>query len=276
MTDLLTPVTGIDDLILGVEKPSRYMGGELNAVVKNPREARMRFGLCFPDMYEVGMSNVGFRTLYHALNERPDTACERFFMPWADLEAQLRSRGLPLFSLENRLPARAFDVLQALAERSDRVVSKAELLDLAWPGLVVEENNLTVQISALRRLLGHESIATVTGRGYRLTLARQDSPAQPDTGMAAPAGRLLRRLATVVQADVVGWARMVERDAPGATRVWKRTRTELIERDVPRYGGRLIELTAERVQIEFSSAVESVDWSLALQAMAKATILACH
>ena len=164
------------------------------------------------------------------------------------------------------LGARAFDVLQALAERSDRVVSKAELLDLAWPGLVVEENNLTVQISALRRLLGHESITTVTGRGYRLTLARQDMPAMADASLAAPAGRLLRRLATVVQADVVGWARMVERDAPGAARAWKRTRTELIERDVPRYGGRLIELTAERVQIEFGSAVESVDWSLALQA----------
>lgn len=164
------------------------------------------------------------------------------------------------------LGARAFDVLQALAQRSDRVVSKAELLDLAWPGLVVEENNLTVQISALRRLLGRGAISTVTGRGYRLTLARQDDPAMRDDGVAAPPGRLLRRLATVVQADVVDWARMVERDAPGAARAWKRTRTELIERDVPRYGGRLIELTAERVQIEFSSAVESVGWSLALQA----------
>ena len=110
-TELLTPVPGIDDLILGVERPARYMGGELNALVKDPHSVRVRFGLAFPDNYEVGMSNVGFRTLYHALNERADTACERFFMPWADMEALLRAKGLPLFSLENRLPARAFDVL---------------------------------------------------------------------------------------------------------------------------------------------------------------------
>lgn len=167
------------------------------------------------------------------------------------------------------LGARAFDVLLALAERCDRVVSKAELLDLAWPGLVVEENNLTVQISALRRLLGHEAIATVTGRGYRLALAATGKPQAALAAVQAPghqpAARLLRRLATVVQADVMDWARLVERDAAAAAGAWKRVRNELIERDVPRYGGRLIELTAERVQIEFGSAVESVDWSLALQ-----------
>lgn len=109
--DILTPIDGIDDLILKVEKPARYMGGEHNAVVKDPGASRVRFGLAFPDVYEVGMSNVGFRTLYHALNERPDTACERFFMPWSDLEQLMRSKDIPLFSLENRLPARAFDVL---------------------------------------------------------------------------------------------------------------------------------------------------------------------
>ncbi len=165
------------------------------------------------------------------------------------------------------LGARAFDVLQALAERSDRVVSKAELLDLAWPGLVVEENNLTVQISALRRLLGHEAIATVTGRGYRLTLARPDSPAAKDTGNLAPsAGRLQRRLAAVVQADVMGWARMVERDAPGAARAWRRVRLELVERSLQQYSGRATEVTAERVLVEFGSAVDAVDWAQHLQA----------
>lgn len=111
MTDLLTPLEGIDDLILKAEKPSRYMGGELNAVMKDVRQARVRWGLCFPDTYEVGMSNVGFRTLYHALNARPDTACERFFMPWSDLERLMRDAGLPLFSVDTRLAARAFDLL---------------------------------------------------------------------------------------------------------------------------------------------------------------------
>ncbi|MGH8795829.1 MAG: winged helix-turn-helix domain-containing protein, partial [Caldimonas sp.] len=78
---------------------------------------------------------------------------------------------------------RAFDVLQALAERHDRVVTKSELLDLAWPGLVVEENNLQVQISSLRKLLGRQAIATIPGRGYRFTAAletpRNAPPAAP-------------------------------------------------------------------------------------------------
>jgi hypothetical protein len=74
---IFAAVEGIDGLALKVEKPTRYIGSELNAVVKPPEGVRVRFGLAFPDTYEVGMGNVGFRTLYHALNERPDTACER-------------------------------------------------------------------------------------------------------------------------------------------------------------------------------------------------------
>src|SRR2546429_6872169 len=101
----------LDRLILAAQKPSRYAGGELNAVHKDLRTARVTWGLAFPDTYEVGMSNVGFRLLYHALNERPEVACERFFMPWADMESALRAEGLPLFSIESRAPLRAFDVL---------------------------------------------------------------------------------------------------------------------------------------------------------------------
>jgi radical SAM family uncharacterized protein/radical SAM-linked protein len=129
--DSLTPVSGIDDLILTVERPARYLGGEVNAVVKDPGQVRVRFGLAFPDIYEIGMSNVGFRTLYHALNERADTACERFFMPWADLEAVLRERDVPLFSLENRLPARAFDVLGFTMQFELCYTAVLAMLDLA-------------------------------------------------------------------------------------------------------------------------------------------------
>src|SRR5437016_14441923 len=101
----------LDRLILGAQKPSRYAGGELNAVHKRLDQAAVKWGLAFPDTYEVGMSNVGFRLLYHALNERPEIACERFFMPWPDMEAALRAERLPLFSIESRAPLRAFDVL---------------------------------------------------------------------------------------------------------------------------------------------------------------------
>src|SRR5216683_2468286 len=105
------PLPVLDRLILSAQKPSRYAGGELNAVRKDLSKAGVRWALAFPDTYEVGMSNVGFRLLYHALNERPDVACERVFMPWADMEAALRAERLPLFSLESRAPLRAFDIL---------------------------------------------------------------------------------------------------------------------------------------------------------------------
>jgi len=77
------------------------------------------------------------------------------------------------------LGSRAFDVLLALVERRDRVVTKNELLDLAWPGLVVEENNLQAQVSSLRRVLGPQAIATIPGRGYRFTIAGNQGPKAP-------------------------------------------------------------------------------------------------
>src|SRR3954452_19191188 len=100
----------LDRLILSAQRPSRYVGGELNAVRKDLAAARVRWALAFPDTYEVGMSNVGFRLLYHALNERPDVACERVFMPWPDMQAALKAEGQPLFSIESRAPLKAFDV----------------------------------------------------------------------------------------------------------------------------------------------------------------------
>src|SRR5476649_2274126 len=97
----------LDRLILSAQKPSRYAGGELNAVRKDWTTVHTKWALAFPDTYEVGMSNVGFRLLYHALNERPHIACERLFMPWGDLEAALRREGRPLFSIESRAPLAA-------------------------------------------------------------------------------------------------------------------------------------------------------------------------
>src|ERR1700674_1714494 len=94
----------LDRLILAAQKPSRYSGGELNAVRKDLTKVALKWALAFPDTYEVGMSNVGFRLLYHALNERPDAACERVFMPWPDMEAALKAEGEPLFSTESRAP----------------------------------------------------------------------------------------------------------------------------------------------------------------------------
>jgi radical SAM family uncharacterized protein/radical SAM-linked protein len=101
----------LDELILRAQKPSRYVGGEFGSIRKDPAAVRLRFALAFPDTYEVGMSNLGFRLLYHALNERADIACERLFLPWPDLQQLLREAGVPLFTLESRAPARTFDVI---------------------------------------------------------------------------------------------------------------------------------------------------------------------
>ena len=101
--------TILDRVLARVEKPARYIGGEWNSVVKP--EADVRFALLFPDVYEIGMSHLGSRILYHALNEREGIACERAFAPWPDMEQALRDEGEPLFSLETKRPLGAFDIL---------------------------------------------------------------------------------------------------------------------------------------------------------------------
>ena len=93
-----------------MDKPSRYIGGEWNSVVKNP-DGRTRIALIYPDVYEVGMSNLGLKILYHILNRSPDLQCERAFAPWTDMEALLREKALPLFSLETQTSLADFDIL---------------------------------------------------------------------------------------------------------------------------------------------------------------------
>ncbi len=94
-----------------VTKPARYTGGELNAVRKDPSSVSVRFALVFPDVYEVGMSHLGSQIIYHVLNSRDDTACERAYSPWPDMEELSRARGWPLFTLESRSPLNSFDII---------------------------------------------------------------------------------------------------------------------------------------------------------------------
>lgn len=99
----------LDRLLNQVEKPARYMGGEYNSIVKP--QADLRFALCFPDVYEIGMSHLGSKILYNLLNSMDGVACERAFAPWPDMEKALLDAGLPLFSLETRRSLRAFDIV---------------------------------------------------------------------------------------------------------------------------------------------------------------------
>ncbi|MGE0713461.1 MAG: TIGR03960 family B12-binding radical SAM protein [Planctomycetota bacterium] len=101
----------MDDLLARVERPSRYLGNELNAVKKDLSQVSFKVGLAYPDRYEIGMSNTGLHILYYMLNEAPDLAAERVYLPARDLEALLREEGRPLTTLENRIPLHELDLL---------------------------------------------------------------------------------------------------------------------------------------------------------------------
>ena len=97
--------------MLKVDKAARYIGGEVNSVMKDKNEVEIRFAMCFPDVYEIGMSNLGMMILYNMFNQREDVWCERLFSPWPDLDKVMREKKIPLFALESQEPIRDFDFL---------------------------------------------------------------------------------------------------------------------------------------------------------------------
>ena len=101
----------IDKLMSKVLKPSRYLGAEFNSITKNPEEVDVRYAFMFPDVYEVAMSHLGMKILYHTLNKRDDTWCERVCSPWPDMHKLMEENDIPLFSLESRTPVKDFDIL---------------------------------------------------------------------------------------------------------------------------------------------------------------------
>lgn len=100
-----------DDILLNIEKPVRYIGGEVNSVMKDKSEVDIRFAMCFPDVYEIGMSHLGIQILYDMFNRREDVWCERVYSPWTDLDKVMREQHIPLFALESQDPIKTFDFL---------------------------------------------------------------------------------------------------------------------------------------------------------------------
>ncbi len=101
----------VEKLLLKVQKPGRYVGGEINSVVKEKKDVEVRFAFCFPDTYEIGMSHLGIKILYGAMNRVPYFWCERVFAPWVDMEEKMREEGIPLYALESGDPVKEFDFI---------------------------------------------------------------------------------------------------------------------------------------------------------------------
>lgn len=121
----------VESVLLKVQKPGRYTGGELNSVIKNRAEVDVRFAFCFPDTYEVGMSHLGMKILYSLFNERPYIWCERVFAPWIDMEEQMRVHSIPLYGLESGDPIRDFDFIGFTLQYEMSFTNVLNMLDLA-------------------------------------------------------------------------------------------------------------------------------------------------
>jgi len=123
-------VTPWEDILPFVEKPGRYLGGEVHSLRSDRNVCRLSFALVFPDTYEVGMSHLGIQILYAILNSRPDITAERFFAPWPDMEALMRERGIPLSSLESRTPLSSFDIVGFSLQYELSFTNVLNMLDL--------------------------------------------------------------------------------------------------------------------------------------------------
>ena len=120
-----------DEILLSIEKPARYIGNEMNCVIKDKEKVDIRFAFCFPDVYEIGMSHLGMQILYHDFNRYDDVWCERVFSPWLDLDKVMREKSIPLFALESQEPVKNFDFLGFTLQYEMCYTNILQVLDLS-------------------------------------------------------------------------------------------------------------------------------------------------
>ena len=135
MTDILQRV------LPTVQKPARYTGGEYNEIIKDPAQVRVQVAFCFPDTYEIGMSNVGMRILYGVMNQMDGVWCQRVFAPWGDMEAAMRQHNLPLWALESKMPVKDFDMIAFTVGYEMCYANILNMLELA--GIPLRSNQRT-------------------------------------------------------------------------------------------------------------------------------------
>ncbi|MGI6008186.1 MAG: TIGR03960 family B12-binding radical SAM protein [Ruminococcus sp.] len=130
-----------DEILLQIDKPARYIGNEVNSVMKDPQKVDVRFAMCFPDVYEIGMSHLGIQILYDMFNQREDIWCERVYSPWPDLDQVMREREIPLFALESQDEIRTFDFLGITIQYEMCYTNILQILDLSGIPLRAEERS---------------------------------------------------------------------------------------------------------------------------------------
>lgn len=130
-----------EEILNSVQKPARYVGNEVNCVKKDKNSVKIRFAFCFPDVYEVGMSHLGLKIIYHMLNEREDCYCERAFAPWSDMENIMREKNIPLYALETKDPLSEFDFVGFTLQYEMSYTNVINMLDLAGIPLLSEQRN---------------------------------------------------------------------------------------------------------------------------------------
>ena len=120
-----------DEILLSIQQPARYIGGEVNIVVKDHSKVRTRFAFAFPDVYDIGMSHLGIQILYSMFNSREDVCCERVYSPWVDLDPIMREKKIPLFTLESQKPVKDFDFLGITLQYEMCYTNVLQILDLS-------------------------------------------------------------------------------------------------------------------------------------------------
>ncbi len=132
-----------DELLMQVEKPARYIGNEVNAVMKDKDTIDVRFAMCFPDVYEIGMSHLGIQIIYDMLNQYEDVWCERVYSPWVDLDKIMRKEKIPLFALESQEPVKDFDFLGITLQYEMCYTNILQILDLSGISVLSRDRNDT-------------------------------------------------------------------------------------------------------------------------------------
>lgn len=119
-----------DEILLSIQQPARYIGNEVNMVVKDPEAVDIRFAMCFPDVYEIGMSHLGIQILYDMFNQRDDIYCERIYSPWTDLDKLMREKNIPLFTIETQQPIKKMDFIGITLQYEMCYTNVLQILDL--------------------------------------------------------------------------------------------------------------------------------------------------